>query len=405
MRQAFIIVLLHLSVLCFGQKDSLHRALLNNDPHIVVPTYRYISKGSHQVGLLMTNTYLKEIKPDDTSLKYWAEPMYNFDKKIVGAGALSKKWLLNGMIKAIEPTIAVRRFPFFKNENLDYALDYTKARISTKFYLVNEAYNSKSITLSRIGVYEKFALFSGPTDYVFKYLNTQINRIEYNASNTGDENFGTKLYLKLDNVKYKLPFEDQNSKFTRLDLRYTSFWKIDKSKFFNLSFYIGYFLQNDNRKVKSYSNEIIKGSISLAQQGFTDYAYDENFVARRSNAGFWDNQVSNFNGGGFKYAPSNTSSLGLTNDYAFAMNASVNLPGSGRTIQTSAYFDVGGYKTDELKYLYSAGLSIGINKLIQFYIPVINSKAITQNYADANLSFFERISYKLRVVHHFTNKI
>jgi hypothetical protein len=404
MRQVFIAVLLHLCVMSFGQSDSLRHTVFNKSPRSIVPSYRYISNGNHQMGLLMTNTYFRELKPYDTALKYWAEPMYNFDKKMVGTGALSKKWLTKGVFQAIEPIVAIRRFPFFKNDNLNYVLDYYKGRISTKFYLKNEACNSKSITLSRIGIYEKFALFNSSTDYSFKQINTQINRLEYNTRNAEIESFGTSFYLKLDNVKYK-NLLDEYSKFTRLDMSYLSFWEIGKHKFFKLSFYIGYFLQNDNRTVKSYSNEIVKGSIALAQQGFTDYAYDENFVARRSNVGIWDNQVSNINGGGFKFAPSINSSLGLTNDYAFAMNASVNLPGSGRTIHTSAYFDIGGYKQDNVKYLYSAGLSIGINKLIQFYIPVINSKDISRNYTDAKLSFFERISYKIRAVHHFTNKI
>jgi hypothetical protein len=403
MRPIFTLILMLAVGLITGQVDSIGANKNIRKKNFVFPSYRYINKSNHQMGVIFTNVRLGASNNFKTNIQYWVEPMYNFDKKIVGLGAVSKKWLSEGTIKAIEPMLSIKRFPFFKNESLNYVLDYTKYNASTKFYFENEFYKTKTLTIARIDIYEKFALFSSSTNYKIKVLNTQINRLEYVSSIVDGDNFGQRFYLKIDNARYKNPFDTYN-KFTRLDINYTTFWKINKSKQFSLSFFIGYFIQNDNRDKRSFSNDIVKGSIALSQQGFNDYAYDKNFVSRKSSAGMWDNQISTSSGGGFKYASSINSSLGMTNDFAYAINTSVNLPGSDNWLKTAAYFDIGAYKVDKMNYLYSAGISFDFNEIMQLYVPLINSSAISQNYRNNNLTIFEKINYQIKLVHHFTNR-
>ncbi len=379
------------------KNDSTEKSIL------LLPSYRYINKNNHLVGLIVTNVKFDQGNDSTSQFKFWIEPMFQIKESFAGKVAVSNKWVTKGFFKAIEPFISFKQFPYFKNEKLDYILNYKKYRFDTKFYLTEANCECFTFTISRIGINERFALFSTTTIYSFKNLTTNINRIELVKSTETEKDFGYAIDFKIDNAQYKDVF-DRSNKFTRMDFRYSTYWKIGNHKNFNFSFYLGYFLQNDNRQARNFSNVITKGSISLSQQGFNDYGYDENFVSRASNAGLWDNQISTSSGGGFKYASSINSSLGMTNDLAYAINTSVNLPGTSNWLKTAAYFDIGAYKVDKINYLYSAGISLDFNEILQLYVPLVNHSAIAQNYRDSKLSFFERINYQVKLVHHFTNR-
>ncbi len=386
----------------FGQQSIDQKIDSAKNKTLVLPSYRYINLNNHLAGLIVTNVKLRESNDPLSKFKFWVEPLFHFGESFAGLVAVSNKWKTKGIFKSIEPSISYKQFPYFKNEKLGYVLNYNKYRFDAKFYLEDQNCDCFYLTLSRIGISERFAKFTNTNAFTFSNLSTAINRIEMHKEWNDNDDYGYAFNMKIDNAYYKDPFDLPNT-FTRLDLRYTAFWKIKNYKQFKVSFYLGYFLQNDHRNAFSFSNEIVKGSIALSQQGFNDYAYDENFASRQSNAGLWDNQISNFSGGGFKYASSFNNNLGLSNDLAFAINSSVNLPGTGNLIKTAAYFDLGGYKVGKINYLYSGGFSIDYNDVIQLYLPLISSNSISQSYR-TGISFFEKINYKIKLVHHFTNR-
>ncbi len=402
MNKLIIIICLLLSFEGFSQTISKIR---EKKDYTISPSYRYINAKNHLLGIIYTNVnWYEELAIDSLKrFNYLVETYYGLkSKNINGLGAVSYRFDTKGVFKAIEPILAIRRFATFTNLDKNYVLDYNKYRLSAKFHLNKTLDNESSITISRIGIAEKFANFTSANDFTFDHLNTNINRISFSKENNYDDAYWRSFDIVIDNVSYENPFKVKK-KFTRMDINYFNAWTISECKVFSINLYGGYFLQNDNRNVSSFSNELVKGSIALSQQGFNDYAYDENFVSRRNTNDFWDNQISTA-GGGFKFAPSNNNALGLTNDYAFALNADVNLPGTGKVIKTHAYLDIGGYKSGTMKYLYSSGLKLSIRNICAIYLPIINSGAINQNYKDNKLSFLERINYQLKFSHHFTGK-
>jgi hypothetical protein len=92
----------------------------------------------------------------------------------------------------------------------------------------------------------------------------------------------------------------------------------------------GYFVQNSfrDRKTLGFGTEAFaRGSLSLAQNGYTDYRYEQIFLARNSQSGLLSRQVSMAEGG-FKYSfgSAEAASAGHSNNLLLAVNLSAHLP-------------------------------------------------------------------------------
>ncbi|MBP9195744.1 MAG: hypothetical protein KBF57_13755 [Saprospiraceae bacterium] len=361
------------------------------------PTYRYTDKGNHMVGFLLHNT-TKGRQP----FYYFLNPYFSFKNDFNWSLGIMKPFKVkNSWVSQISPQITYRKYHYFTNDIDDYNLSYHRISPRVKLNLKKHRW----INVEYAYIAEQLAYYEG-RDIRFDYQNSHLYRLWYDQEKKTTL-YCWKLWTNLEHFRYtNILNEAQN--FTKLTASFTQNWRTSMTRNFRARIFVSKFLQNDQRTSNNYSDFITKGSIALIQQGRNDYAYDELYIARRNQNGSFTNQTGDL-GGGFKNAPSTTSSLGLSNDFAMSINLDYDLFKIYRSIAAFAYGDAGLYRQGndvkwETKNLYSAGLGLTIGKYLTVYLPLINHRDINNNYRDENLGFFERWSFQLNYTEKFTGR-
>ena len=117
----------------------------------------------------------------------------------------------------------------------------------------------------------------------------------------------------------------------------TQRWMYRPNKNFYFRVFTSGFLTNTNKDVLGRT----LGSIALIYDGVSDYIYDEYFFSRQNQNLLYDDQVSLVNGGGFKTPVGSQFSIGTSNNFAAALNTSIDLPFRQSWFPIRAYFDIG----------------------------------------------------------------
>ena len=359
-----------------------------------LPIYRYMDDNMHMVGYKYTN-----INSYNKSWRYIIQPMYSFENDLLGYLEISKKMQpKKGLLSSVLPMLSYRKSHYFKNADRKYTLDYHKISPSISFYFNQKKHIKKELVFQYTHIIEEYATLTA-TEYSISHLPSNLLRIKYSGEREKPLS-SIAYWTELDQFNYISTMDQKTKHFTKISGAFTKSWLTSPTKSFVIRFFASYFLKNDGRESTNFSNAFTKGSISLIHQGQNDYAYDELFVTRKNQTGIFNNQVSS-HGGGFKNAPSSSSSAGLSNDFAFAINTYYHLPISYKNIKTGLYLDAGGYRTwnkglATMQYLYSGGFFLNIGNKIEFYLPLLNHKDITQNYVDSKQSFFGRWSFNIK---------
>ena len=191
--------------------------------------------------------------------------------------------------------------------------------------------------------------------------------------------------------------DDDRGSYLKLSSSYSYKYQFAKSKFLKFRIFGAYFLANSERQSASYANQLVRGSIALTSQGYTDQLYDEFYVGRNMQSGLLSRQI-HLGEGNFKNALTSAYNLGLSNHFAFAINFEIDTP-----IKLKPYLDVGYYASklsEEAEFvnktLYSIGFAIElIDETLGIYIPLINSQEIKDVYSQQ--SFLSRISFTMNI--------
>lgn len=243
----------------------------------------------------------------------------------------------------------------------------------------------------------------------FKFRFSLINDEEYGVDGKDSYwryNSQLDYFIKGNNLitPYDLKFELEHqfynyynkNHYIKLSTTVNAAYMYKNKRYFSVRFYAAKFLYNSN--LKSTSNN--KGTLGLIGYGINDYLYDQYFIDRGAQSGFWSHQI-NMNTGGFKTAVSNSYGLGQSNNYVAAFNLVFDLP-----VKTGIkpFLDLGVYgylptisEGYSNKFLYSGGLMFQIIKNnFEIYLPLINSSEIENIYKESD-NYFNRISFMINL--------
>ncbi|MBK8700628.1 MAG: hypothetical protein IPN29_14295 [Saprospiraceae bacterium] len=362
-------------------------SLIKRKPRSIYPVYRYTDKGNHMVGLYYSNMFKAGQK-----VHVILNPHFSFKNDFtwrlaVGGNYITKK----SKITLITPSLTYSKFHYFTNEKDNYTLAYHRISPSLRLKFKGR----KWLNFNYVHILERNALYTAE-GIEFNTLPSSLYRLAFQQESRKPLS-NLVWWTELDHLRYKTVLGEEKM-FTKFTTSIKNSWKISTKKNFQLRLFAAYFLQNDGRESSNFSDFITKGSIALIHQGQNDYAYDELFVARKNQDGIFDNQVSS-KGGGFKNAPANTSSLGESNDFAYAINCTWDFFAPAHDTRAFVFGDWGGYRQWQgdawkMKNLYSAGLGFTLKDKITFYLPLINHADINQNYRDNDLGFLKRWSFQ-----------
>lgn len=373
-----------------------HKAIKSTEKSFY-PTYRYTDKGNHMVGFFLHNT-TKGNQP----IYYFLNPFFSFKNDFNWSLGIMKPFnFRNAWVSQITPQITYRKFHYYTNDIDDYNLDYHRVSPRVKFNLKKHRW----VNIEYAYIAEQLAYYEG-RKITFDHQTSHLYRIWYDQEKNATL-YNWHFWTNLEHFRYTNILNEQQN-FTKLTASFAQSWRTSMTRNFNARIFVSKFLQNDQRTSNNYSDFITKGSIALIQQGRNDYGYDGLYVSRRNQDGYFGNQTGSL-GGGFKNAPSTTSSLGLSNDFAMSLNLSYDLFTLRKSFAFFAYGDAGLYRQGndvmwEMKNLYSAGIGLTVSRFLTLYLPVINHKDINNNYRDEDLSFFERWSFQINFTEKFAGR-
>ncbi|NJN36802.1 MAG: hypothetical protein HC794_06775, partial [Nitrospiraceae bacterium] len=174
-------------------------------------------------------------------------------------------------------------------------------------------------------------------------------------------------------------------------------------------------LANTHRDRKSIgfdANDFIsRGTLSLAQNGYTDYKRDYLYFNRNGSNGLANRQVQ-LAEGGFKYAfgqqYAQTGDVGHSNNYLFALNLEADLPKRlPLGIPLKPYFDLGyadlGYLpaggAEPSKLFWSGGFQLSfLQGYFNIYFPAVNSDNLNRLYKETSKgNYLRRITWSIKL--------
>jgi hypothetical protein len=255
----------------------------------------------------------------------------------------------------------------------------------------------------------------GPLTFVAnkRYVRNNIWDLTYRLSNTARPNpFSLATTLEGQN------WDDAgvSKSYLRLSTTWTQQLYYANKKKVGIRFYAGTFLQNSSSDRKSVgfgaTDAFARGSLSLAQNGYTDYKYDYIFLNRNGDSGFLSRQTQMAEGG-FKYAFSSayaaSGDVGHSNKLLLALNLTADLPKKlPLGLPIKPYFDLGWANQSYLpgsnedrsigdQLFWSGGFSLELLKgAANVYFPVYSSKQLQRLYRESG-NYLQRITWSFRL--------
>lgn len=376
----------------------------------VMPWAGWNNDDKTMLGLLLYNPLLPGQK-----IQYYLAPGFAAgSKEFVGGGDV--RWRIHptdGPIKRI--TLGVNGRTFNDNE-----LGTAERRYLSRYYRVSpnakvEFRSSNTAHRHSVGVnYHYIGLENGYNlDGVKEAdLITPIWETEYKFSNLGLPN-PVDISLRLEGQNWDDNGTSQN--YLRLGLEWKQRFYYTSKRKVTARVYGGYFIANTNRDRKSIGFDgndfIARGTLSLAQNGYTDYKREFLYLNRNGSSGLASRQVP-LAEGGFKYAfgtPfASTGQVGHSNNYLVALNLGADLPKRlPFGLPLKPYFDLGyadlGYLpaggTEPSNIFWSGGFELSLLRgLFSIYFPAVNSDNINRTYKETSGgNYLRRITWSIRM--------
>ncbi len=361
--------------------------------------------GLHNFGLLQRG------------LEFGLFPMYGFgSEELTGLATIRKHWLVQkDWAHQITLGVNAKKFTFdsfrFQSEDrnegyirlnpyLELELTSKKAKPTTKKLRFDFIHNSVD-----------YNLFLVEGELSEETENHEIYRLSYSSKNTHairPSRFVASVEFQDFELLPDMTGLEPNPSL-KLSLTYQQSYQYKKGRYFDWRFFGGWFPLNEvgNGRQSSNSPLFFYGTnISLIQQGSMDYAFDDYYFGRSEQTGIWSQQISGREGF-FKtpivQKPNSFSRLGISNEYAFALNLSSDLPFKLPAIlPIRAYADLGyfedpGFSSSE-SFLFSGGLMLSYaDGGLEIYFPLVNSSNIEDAFDSINGDYWTRVSFKLNI--------
>lgn len=354
---------------------------------------------------LMPGLVLANATESVSLFKYALIPAYSFStKKWVGQAWVSQDQMIQSeKIKKIQYNISFKTFDFNRNDRLNYSQRFIKTEPAIELHFKNSknCCNKSLLRYRFIWLQEQYPEFEFSN---FKALNNEhsiIQKLEYENSN--DEFLSNQAFnVSLEYQQYS-GFRSDAEKYLKLTASFNKKWMIDNEKFLNIRFFGSGFILNTARTINSFANPFSRGTIALIHQGFNDYLYDEFFASRQNQNGKFANQVSLLSGGGFKTPVGSAYSIGMSNNFALAVNLSTDLPMKlPWFLPVKPYFDAGIYSVNEsdgfkTKHIWNSGLMLNFEEIFSINIPLIYSKELGNTVRSAHPGFLGRVNFSLHL--------
>jgi Peptidase family M1 domain len=332
---------------------------------------------------------------------YIAPGLGTGSNQLVGFFDLKYKIFTKGFVKKITLGLNGKSANFDYNFNDKYYSKYTRLVPSINFDLKSGTNTFKhSINLRTLLIGTEFANYDSTGYKGNEVGNSRIYEAVYKGEKSTLPNpFNFSVGLEYQN--YKDVFEREgNYLLTRLEWKQKFFYK--EKKKVTARFFAGIHLKNTGKERKSlgFSNpqDFVRGSLSLSQNAYTDYKYDQQFLGRSAESGLLARQI-NESEGGFKYGfgAQNAANVGHSNAYILACNLKADLPQRlPLGIPLKPWFDIGYAKnlhraaggdplTTKDQLFWSGGFMLEFLKgHLNIYFPLVNSKNIRNNYCSTS---------------------
>ena len=356
----------------------------------------YNDNDGFMCGFLITNGITK-VHP---KFSFSFSPSYTFtNSKLLGQSWLNFDHVTKqDNIAMISYRVGIKSFDFNINKKFNYSQRYLRFDPSVTFHFrhLSPDVKQSQLALKSFFINEEEAVFVNGDFDKLSNKSTLIHRIVYQRLFEDD--------IQRSDIDLSLEYQAYNSDhylkvMAISDQRYL--YSSKKNLYFR--FFATGFIVNTQRMSGSFQNIFTRGSIALIQQGFNDYSYDEYFFSRQNQNGFQDDQVSLTSGGGFKTPVGSAYSIGMSNNFAAAVNFSADIPFRIPTwLPLRIYFDAGTYSTySGTKFIsnmiYNGGFSFNFNDVAALHIPLFYSNDLGNIYKETHNDFFSRMSFTLNL--------
>ena len=382
---------------CFRFSSLFHKdkSSCNTIKLIAFPAYN--DNDGWMAGMTVSNTNPFTYKP----ISWAISPIYSFkNQKLLGQAWIQYSKLNERSESKIYQTsfrLGLKSFDMDHNEKFNYALRYVKIDPSIQLTLRHplDSDIQSSFVLRSLIIYEQRPSFA---DGQFSNLITSrshIHQLEYNWERNKTISKST-VNIRAEQQSYK------PENYLKLTGSASHQWLYNTTKSMNLRLFVGGFIINTQRKTNSFQNVFSRGSIALIQQGFNDYTYDEYFFSRQNQSGFQDDQVSLVQGGGFKTPVGSAYSIGMSNNFAAALNYTIDAPFKTKWFPLQAYFDFGVYsryfnRQFSRNTMYNGGLSLNYNDVVRIHFPLFFSEELGNIYKEKHSGFISKISFGINL--------
>lgn len=380
---------------------KINFAGLNGDSYSktfnLFPSVLYNSVNKAMVGLHLYN----DLFPTE-NFRYWLSPHISLsDGSVNGVFALEKDWLINkGKKRKLMAGFRGQRFGLGDIDLFENNLNYYKLEPSIGIYFSKNNFSNSFLE------YRLHHLNLEKADFMDAVLEIKSDNFNVHQLNWVYNNFRrlsrNTFKIRLEYEKYNQPFEQKGEYLKATFELDKDVYYNPKSKFF-LRFFAGYFLKNSERNSSSFASIFTRGSFGLSGQGFNDHTFENYFFDRD---GLNDGGLSQINitDGGFKNTFNQARTLGMSNDFMFAVNSKIDIP-VDFIIKLRPYVDLAYVSTKEVnndplkgKLFFSGGIAFEISEYFGLYFPLVNSNNIDQNYLGQSFLSKATFSLNLRLI-------
>lgn len=380
-----------------GQNNSFTKDLY------LCPVPMFNDNDKFMAGVIISNT-----DENIRNFRWSVIPAYSFsNKKWVGQARMSYDIIRDeSNIERIRLTGSFKSYDFNRSNNFNYSQRYIKfdPSVSLIFRSTTPGCNKASQLRYRfVYLREQYPVFRDGNFEKLAPENPVIHRIEYEKSG-GGVLAPYRLNSNIEFQSYTGGFSNENQRYLKITAAFEQGIMYDANKSFHIRLFGSAFLMNTQRDVNSYANNLVRGSIALIHQGFNDYLYDEYFASRQNQGGSFSSQVSLENGGGFKTAVGSAYSIGMSNNMAFAVNMSADLPFNlPFNLPLKPYFDFGIYSVPtregkmEMRNMWNGGLMINFENLLSIHFPLVYSTELKNTVLSERGGFLNQISFMINL--------
>ncbi len=336
-------------------------------------------------------------------LKASINTVYGFNSKLI-AGTARLQYdhpVKKGKLQRVSYKLTSRQFSLDRVDDLDNRSNYGTITPSVKLYFLH---NQSSLwtssaelksTFVRLSEYVQNESTFGPDNSVFTELNYRVRH----ASSLHP----FVLETSVEHMSYPRILggvENGNDNAVKVDLAIKQSYEYMRDRKVSVRVYAAAMPVSSNASYTTINNTTAgnNANINLVYNGFADYAFDDFFLGRHEQTGFFSAQVKNKDGG-FKLAGIDPGSIGQSDRFAYSINLVSDLPIKKLPNLFKLYFDYGGYMINRqsnaersIENIYSGGIMFNFMDAISIHFPLINSSNIT---AIQGSNYFPKISFTL----------